>query len=393
MEVKIEKMDHLGRGICFINEKVCFVPFVNTNDIVKIEIIKDKKNYMEGKVIEVIKANRQKPFCPYFSLCGGCQLQYMTYDESIAYKKNRVINILRDFNIVDVEFVKNENKLYYRNKIELKIKEGKLGFYEEKSHNIIEINECMITKKSINNFLKEIKKMRLTNADVILRANYNDELLIVINSKDTPILDEMVYPGYKVVGIILNDQSIYGENHYMEKVGNFFFEVSYDSFFQINSYINEKIFTILSKHVLGKKVLDLYCGVGTLGISCAKSSEEVYGIEIVPNAIVNAYKNAKINNIHNIQFLLGDAKEKIKFIQNDIDTIIVDPPRKGLDDFVIYKIREIKPESIIYISCDTQSLVRDLNKLKDIYNINKVYAFDMFSYTYHTEVMCILNRK
>ncbi len=393
MQVYIERMDHFGNGIGKIDGKIVFVSGALTGETVDVTITKNKKNYMEASVNNVIykSSKRVKPFCKYFNLCGGCALCHLNYENTLEYKKERVKNILFKNNITnEINVIKNKNDLYYRNKIELKIVDKKLGFYEKNSHKLIEINECKITKKSINKVFQFIKNMKLTNANVTIRANYNDEILIVIFSKETP---EIIEPlKYKIAGIILNNKCIYGQDYFMEKVNNLFFQVSYDSFFQVNSYINSCLFNLISENIMGSVVLDLYSGVGTLSIVSSKKAKKVYAIEVIENAVKNALINAKINKCDNINFILGKVEDKIEYINDNIDTLIVDPARNGLDKKTIAFINNLKPKKIIYVSCDTQSLSKNLFDLTN-YEVEKLYILDMFSYTYHIETMCILKRK
>ena len=197
----------------------------------------------------------------------------------------------------------------------------------------------------------------------------------------------------KVVGIILNNKTVYGENHFIDIIDNYYFDVSYDAFFQVNSYINTQLFNIIKDNTKDGIILDLYSGVGTLGIIASKKAKKVYSIECIPNAVLNGIKNAKMNNCQNIDFMLGNVEEKIDFIKDKVDTVIVDPPRKGLDKHTTNKIKKLKPEKIIYISCDTNSLANNLKDLKNDYLIDKLYILDMFSYSYHTEVLSILKLK
>ena len=393
MQVYIERMDHFGNGIGKIDGKIVFVSGALTGETVDVTITKNKKNYMEASLNNVIykSSKRVKPFCKYFNLCGGCALCHLNYENTLEYKKERVKNILFKNNITnEINVIKNKNDLYYRNKIELKIVDKKLGFYKKNSHKLIEINECKITKKSINKAFQFINNMKLTNANVIVRANYNDEILIVIFSKETP---EIIEPlKYKIAGIILNNKCIYGQDYFMEKVNNLFFQVSYDSFFQVNSYINSCLFNLISENIMGSVVLDLYSGVGTLSIVSSKKAKKVYAIEVIENAVKNALINAKINKCDNINFILGKVEDKIEYINDNIDTLIVDPARSGLDKKTIAFINNLKPKKIIYVSCDTQSLSKNLFDLTN-YEVEKLYILDMFSYTYHIETMCILKRK
>lgn len=392
MQVHIDRMDHFGNGIGNINGKIIFVKGALTGETVDVTITKDKKSFMEGTINTIIykSSKRVEPFCNYFGVCGGCSLCHLNYENTLEYKKDRVKNILSKFDIPKINVIRNENDLYYRNKIELKIVDGKLGFYEKNTHNLIEIKECKVTKKSINKSFEFVKNMTLENANVTIRANYNDEVLIIIDSKEKPVI--LNPEDYKIVGIVLNDKCIYGQDNFMEKINNLFFTVSYNSFFQVNNYINLELFNLIKENIVGKTVLDLYSGVGTLSIVTSKVVDKVYSIEVIPNAVKNALINAKINKCDNINFILGKVEDKIGFINDKIDTIIVDPARAGLDKKTIEVINNICPQRIIYVSCDTQSLANNLVDLAN-YEIKKFYILDMFSYTYHIECFCILDRK
>ena len=392
MQVHIDRMDHFGNGIGNINGKIIFVKGALTGETVDVTITKDKKSFMEGTINTIIykSSKRVEPFCKYFGICGGCSLCHLNYENTLEYKKERVKNILSKFDIPKINVIRNENDLYYRNKIELKIVDGKLGFYEKNTHNLIEIKECKVTKKSINKSFEFVKNMKLENANVTIRANYNDEVLIIIDSKEKPVI--LNPEDYKIVGIVLNDKCIYGQDNFMEKINNLFFTVSYNSFFQVNNYINLELFNLIKENIVGKTVLDLYSGVGTLSIVASKVVDKVYSIEVTQNAVKNALINAKINKCYNINFILGKVEDKIGFINDKIDTIIVDPARAGLDKKTIEVINNICPQRIIYVSCDTQSLANNLVDLTN-YEIKKFYILDMFSYTYHIECFCILDRK
>ena len=392
MQVHIDRMDHFGNGIGNINGKIIFVKGALPGETVDVTITKDKKSFMEGTINTIIykSSKRVEPFCKYFGVCGGCSLCHLTYENTLEYKKERVKNILYKFDIPKINVIRNENDLYYRNKIELKIVDGKLGFYEKSTHNLIEIKECKVTKKSINKSFEFVKNMKLENANVTIRANYNDEVLIIIDSKEKPVI--LNPEDYKIVGIVLNDKCIYGQDNFMDKINNLFFTVSYNSFFQVNNYINLELFNLIKENIVGKTVLDLYSGVGTLSIVASKVVDKVYSIEVTQNAVKNALINAKINKCDNINFILGKVEDKIGFINDKIDTIIVDPARAGLDKKTIEVINKLSPQRIIYVSCDTQSLANNLVDLAN-YEIKKFYILDMFSYTYHIECFCILDRK
>lgn len=395
MEVKIEKLDDFGRGICYIDNKVTFVPNTIPNDLVEIKITKEFKNYNEGKLINILIPSKKRiePKCPYFSKCGGCVLQNMNYKDTLEYKKQKVINIFKKNKLeINPIVIENANYYNYRNKISLKVIDKKIGYYEPKSHSIVEIDSCLVASNSINKTIQLIKKMNIINGLVTIRCNKNDEILIIIKSKDKLNIDvDSIKENIKLVGIVINNKLFYGEDFLYENINGIFYKISYDSFFQVNPYIASKIFDIIKENINSNEtVLDIYSGVGTLSLTASKVAKKVIGIEIVENAVLNAIHNAKINKINNVDFLLNDATKAITKLNLSFDKVIVDPPRAGLSKIVIDTIKNIKPKEIIYVSCDPQTLVRDIKLLSDLYIINKFYIADMFSFSYHVESVCIL---
>ena len=395
MEIKIEKLDDFGRGICYIDNKVTFVPNTIPNDLVEIKITKEFKNYNEGKLINILIPSKKRiePKCPYFSKCGGCVLQNMNYKDTLEYKKEKVTNIFKKNKLeINPIVIENANYYNYRNKISLKVIDKKIGYYEPKSHFIVEIDSCLVASNSINKTISLIKKMGINNGLVTIRCNKNDEILIIINSKDKLNIDvDSIKENIKLVGIVINNKLFYGEDFLYENINEIFYKISYDSFFQVNPYIAEKIFNIIKENIKpNETVLDIYSGVGTLSLTATTVAKKVIGIEIVENAVLNAIHNAKINKINNVDFLLNDATKAITKLNLFFDKVIVDPPRAGLTKTVIDTIKKIKPKEIIYVSCDPQTLVRDIKLLSDLYIINKFYIADMFSFSYHVESVCIL---
>lgn len=396
---KVEKLDHFGRGIIYDNNKITFINNALPNEEIDYEIIKETKKYKEAKLIKIIvKSNkRTKPFCPFYHECGGCHLQHLKYKDTLEFKKEKLSEILSKYAHLDknIEVIENENPFNYRNKLSLQIKNGKVGFLKEKTHTLIEIDKCLIAKDAINELIKDIKYFNLKNASITIRCNYNNELLISIKSSDKVNIDyDVLTTKHKIVGIVLNDEAIYGDNKFIDIIDKNLFQISYNSFFQINPYVTNKLFSIIKNNINNDSVVaDLFCGVGNFSIVVSKYSKKVYGIEIVKNAILNALINKKMNKCENIDFCLGDANKQVFKIKEKIDTIILDPPRKGLTKEGLESILKLKPQKIIYISCDPMTLARDLKKLKENYEVKKIYLLDMFSYTYHLESLCILDLK
>ena len=398
VQVKIERFDDLGRGIGYINNKVTFIDKVVPEDIVEVELTKEKKKYNEAKLIKIIKQSplRIDAKCPYFSKCGGCQFQNITYENTIKYNKEKIVNIFSKHKIsIFPEVITNISSYNYRNKITLKVNNYKIGFYINKTHNLVEINKCLLANPAINKTIPLIKRFNICNGEVTIRCNQNAEILIVINSQDNLNIDiTYLKSKIKLVGIVVNNKTYYGENSLFERMNNLLFKISYDSFFQVNPFIASQLFQIIGDNIdSSDKVLDLYCGVGTLSLMAAKKAQKVLGIEVVPNAIINALFNARVNDLNNTQFVINDASTAISKIKPDFNKIIVDPPRSGLTKNIIDVLLKIKPDAIIYVSCDPQTLVRDFTLLSSIYDIKKSYILDMFSYTYHIETILILTKK
>ena len=396
--MKIERFDDLGRGIGYINNKVTFIDKVVPEDIVEVELTKEKKKYNEAKLIKIIKQSplRIDAKCPYFSKCGGCQFQNITYENTIKYKKEKIVNLFSKHKIsIFPEVITNISPYNYRNKITLKVNNYKIGFYINKTHNLVEINKCLLANPAINASIPLIKRFNICNGEVTIRCNQNAEILIVINSQDNLNIDtNYLKSKIKLVGIVVNNKTYYGENSLFERMNNLLFKISYDSFFQVNPFIASQLFQIIGDNIdSSDKVLDLYCGVGTLSLMAAKKAQKVLGIEVVPNAIINALFNARINDLNNTQFVINDASTAISKIKPDFNKVIVDPPRSGLTKNIIDVLLKIKPDEIIYVSCDPQTLVRDFTLLSSIYEIKKSYILDMFSYTYHIETILILTKK
>ena len=398
MRVEIVRLDDLGRGVAYVDGKITFVPKTIPGDIVRINITKEKKKFNEAECLELIASSpsRIAAPCPYFAKCGGCQLQSLEYDKTIQYKKEKIDNILRKNKIVhEVEMIDNPKPYNYRNKISLKVIDGKIGYYLSGSHELIEVLACRIANLAINTCLSFVKTFNIINGEVVIRCNQNEEILLVINSNDKLDIDvDKLKKHIKLVGIIINNKVYYGESYLFERINNCLFKISYDSFFQVNPYVASKLFQIVKDNIRANdKVLDLYCGVGTLSLMAGEKAKSVVGIEIVPNAILNAIFNAQINGLNNVKFLLNDVKDAINKISLDFTKVIVDPPRSGLTKDIIEVLLKIKPESIIYVSCDPQTLVRDYKLLMGDYVLEKAYALDMFSYTYHVESLWLLKRR
>ncbi len=392
-EVKIERLDHLGRGIGYIENKITFIPNTLPSELVVCQIVKERKKYNVGKLIEIIEPSKKRvtPFCPFYNHCGGCHLEHLNYEASLEYKEEKVKNI---FKIDKVEVIKNEHPKNYRNKITLKVRNKKIGFYESQTNTLVEIKACFLANESINEVIKRLNKLNIKNGEIIIRCNTNQEILLIINTKEEIKFIEEEFKGIKLVGVLLNNQTLYGQNFFYERIHGLLFKISYDAFFQINPYIVDKLFGLIEQELeASKTILDLYSGVGTLGMVASNKAEKVISIELIKNAVLDNIQNAKLNKKTNIYPVLGDASQALSKIKEPFDFIMVDPPRKGLDKSSLTLLLKSKAKKIIYISCDPMTLKRDLEELKKEYNIEKFYILDMFSYTYHIESFCVLKKK
>lgn len=393
-KIEIKKLDNEGRGIGYLDNKIVFVNNALPNEIVEAEITKNKKKYSEAITKEVIEKSplRVIPKCPYYDKCGGCNLMHMGIDSQEDYKLEKSKDILYKYANLDkeIKLIKSNKDLYYRNKITFKVENYKYGFYNKDTHNLCSVENCLLANNEINSFLHNHDFLTVKDGIVTVRVNYLNELLIDIKSNSKVTFNNV--PN-NIKGIVLNDKTIYGENYFYDMIGDMKFKISYNSFFQINNYIANEIFKLLNVYLSGDNLLDLYCGVGTLGLSLKNNFNKIVGIEKIENAILNAKDNAKSNGVTNAVFYAGDTAKILRELNEEFDTVIVDPPRSGLNKETIDLILGINPKKICYVSCDQLTLSRDLKVLQDKYYISKINVLDMFPNTYHIESFVILERK
>lgn len=395
--VKVEKLDDFGRGIGYVDNKIIFISDAMIGEVVDVNIIKETNKYCEGEVIEYKKKSndRVNVSCPYYKFCGGCNILHMNYDNQIEYKKDKLKNILKKFSNlnIDIDVIKNKDVIGYRNKIELKIQDNRWGYYNSSTHNFVEIDKCLLAKDSINKVIENKKYINVNNASITIRSNYNDEIILVIKTDDKVNIDiDSLKKNIKLVGIVVNDDMFYGDNFFYEMINNKLFKVNYNSFFQINNYITKEMIKVINDNCNGKILLDLYCGVGFLGQVIDYEFDKIYGIELNRNSVIDAINNAKINKINNTYYMCGDSSKLISNIKENIDTLIIDPPRSGLYKNMVNDVLNISSDKIIYVSCNPITLGRDINLLKEKYMVEKIYLLDMFSNTYHFESVCVLKK-
>lgn len=435
-----------GEGIAKIDGFTIFIPNAIKGEKCKILIVKVLSSQAYGKLIQIIEAseNRVEVDCSTYQRCGGCDLRHMTYENTLKLKKETVQSLVNKNlkNKITVEStIGMDNPYNYRNKAQYPVglnKEGMpdIGVFAQRTHTIIPIESCKIQTevsqriaKTILNFIRE-KNISVYNEEkqtglfrhiVVKVGKYTNQVMciLVVNEKkaNNEIEHDIVkvlcaqYPEIKTIvkninnentNVILGKENInlYGDGYIEDKLGEYTFKISPMSFYQVNPVQAEILYnTAIEAASLSKDdvLFDLYCGIGTIGIFASKYVKQVYGIEIVPQAINDAVENARINNIKNAEFMIGDVEisfDELINKKNIVPTaIIVDPPRKGLDDKTIQNILKIKPEKLVYISCNPATMVRDLSKMEEIYNINRIQPVDMFPFTKHVECVAVLNLK
>lgn len=398
MEYLITDLNHLGQGITRIDNKITFVSKTVSGDIINLEITKSHKNYNEAKLLKIVKPSpdRIEYKCPYYNKCGGCNIANLEYTNQLKYKKEKVINIFKKYNKIDINptIIASDEILHYRNKITLQYNE-KLGLYEEKTHNIIEIQECLLMPQKVNDIIKLLNKYNYnTSLQKIVIRIINNQVMINIIAKDIPKSLIEILKNLDV-SVYHNSKYISGNKVLIETLNNYKFSILPDSFFQINKKQTINLYNQIVEYANPQKedkVLDLYCGVGTIGIYLSKYCKEVLGIEINKSSIENANINKKLNNVENISFIEADVS-KVLSMKYKADIIIVDPPRSGLDKNTIETLIKINPKKIVYVSCDPITLSRDINLLKNNYILKDIKLYDMFPETYHVESVCVLERR
>lgn len=397
MQYKIEKLDNFGRGISHINNKIVFISNALEDEVVDATTTYSNKKFDEAKVNEIIEVSRMriKPICPYFDICGGCNLLHMNYDDQLKFKYNKVKDIIfkylkEDIKVNDVIY---SNQFNYRNKASFEVKE-KLCYKMRKSTNLVDINYCYLLDKNINDIVHVLNNLNLKNINNITIRTGEEDIMVIISGNPTQeIIDALKE---KARSIYVNDKLVYGRSNIVSKIGNYEFFVSDKSFFQVNKYNVKNLYDKVLEYAEltgNENILDLYCGTGTIGIYLSKYAKSVIGIEVNEQAIFDANVNKNKNNIENISFICDTTSNINNIVNNDFDVIIVDPPRSGLDKNTINFLINSKAKRVVYVSCDIMTLVRDLNILKQDYDIREITPVDMFPNTYHVETVCILERK
>ncbi len=390
MKVKIIGMDHNGSGIAKIDEKIIFIPKCVVGDEVLIDIVKKNKKYDVGRVREIISESDKRvfPICPYYDRCGGCNISNFSYQEQLEYKKHKIINMFKKYLGIDIlpSIIESSKEYKYRNKITYHV-DNKIGLIDI-DNKLMSIDNCLLVSDKVNELYRIIKMEDLSKVKKIqIRECENGLMLMITGRMNIDRIKDLC------LSIYMDNKCIINGNGYIF-IGDIKYRVSDKSFFQVNTCNISKLYDVILKYGDFRKedtVIDLYCGVGSISLYVSKYVKSVLGIEIVPEAIVDANENAKLNNIENVKFICGDVS---KLVSDNIsgDVVIVDPPRAGLDKKTIEVLNNKKIDKIIYVSCDPMTLVRDI-KLLDSYEFKEITLVDMFPQTYHVESVVLLTVK
>ena len=437
-QITITGMTQSGEGVGRIENKTVFVEDAVPGDIVSVEIVGDKRTYFKGKCLELVQVSpdRVTPECPYFPACGGCQLMHMDYQAQLRFKTQTVADALARIgglkNIEVLPAIGMKNPRRYRNKAQYKVSREGVGFYAKGSHEVVPVADCLTEPKNcaqvITAFNQFIKTANITLYNetthkgylrgIVQRTNRDGEtmLVVIINKEKVKLKDTMVQtilkrvPGVKSIyanintahsNVVLGKKNIllYGEEKLTETIGSCTYLISPNSFFQVNSGQTEVLYDqvkALAKLTGQEVVFDLYCGTGTIGIYLADQAKEVYGIEIVEDAVRDAKENARLNNCANAFFFAGKSEiEAPKLVASGIvpDLVILDPPRKGCDEKLLAMIGEIKTPRLIYVSCNPATLARDMKILAGYgYQVKQVQPVDVFGETGHVETVVLLSK-
>lgn len=453
LEVEIIDLGITGEGIGKVDGYALFVKDTVIGDVVKVKIMKAKKNYAFAKLVEIVKPspNRVEPLCPVARSCGGCQLQAMNYQEQLRFKADKVFNNIKriggieDFDMKPI--MRMDEPFYYRNKAQFPVgknKDGKIvtGFYAGRTHSIIEMDSCMlglrVDGQDLNQQVMDIVKAYMVAEGVepydevthkglvrhvlirIGKATSQVMVCVVINGKGLPnsqlLVDKLMeVSGMADISLSVNHEknnvimgteiiNLYGPGYIEDYIGDVKFRISPLSFFQVNPVQTEKLYSKALEYagLTGNEtVWDLYCGIGSISLFLAKNAKKVIGVEIIPEAIEDAKVNAQINGIENAEFLVGAAEDVVpKYFEEHKsetecrpDVIVVDPPRKGCDEKLLETMVQMAPERIVYVSCDSATLARDLKWLSEKgYKLVEATPCDMFGQTVHVETVCLLSK-
>ena len=443
--LEIEDCGIDGEGIGKADGFTVFVKDAVIGDTVTAKIIKAKKNYGYGRLMEVLKPSpyRVEPKCEFARQCGGCQLQALSYDQQLVFKTNKVkghLERIGGFTDIPMEPIIGMDELFhYRNKAQFPVgrnKEGKIvtGFYAGRTHNIIENRDCALgvaeNKEVLDRVIAHMEKYGIEPYNeatgkglvrhVLIRYGYfTKEVMVclILNGNKLPKEEQLVkslceIPGMTSITINVNKKHsnvilgeeirlLWGQEYITDRIGDISYQISPLSFYQVNPMQTQKLYAKALEYadLHGQEtVWDLYCGIGTISLFLAQKAKFVRGVEIVPAAIENAKENAKLNGLENTEFFVGKAEEVLprEYKKNGVyaDVIVVDPPRKGCDETLLETMVEMNPERIVYVSCDSATLARDLKYLCERgYELRKVCPVDQFGMTVHVETVVLLSQQ
>ena len=446
IEVKIEDMGVDGEGIGKADGITLFIKDAVIGDVVQAKIMKMKKSYGYARLLEVLTPSpyRVEPKCPVSRPCGGCQLQALSYDKQLEFKENKVRNNLKrigGFTDIPMEPIAGMKEPYhYRNKAQFPIgrdKDGKLtaGFYAARTHSLIPVDECYLGAKInepiLGKILQIMEQEHIEPYDekthtglvrhILIRFGFTTKEIMVcfiLNGKKLPKQEKFIaalteIPGMTSISVNRNEKdtnvimgektiTIWGSDYITDYIGDIKYQISPQSFYQVNPAQTKVLYEKALEYagLTGTEtVWDLYCGIGTISLFLAQKAKKVFGVEIVPQAIADAKKNAALNDITNVDFFVGKAEEVYPSYVSEhkeeakAEVIVVDPPRKGCEESLLSTIVSMAPERIVYVSCDSATLARDLKYLCGHgYELKRVQAVDQFCQTGHCETVVLLSK-
>ena len=438
----------IGQGGVGIGKFEGFTVFVDgglVKDKIKVKIIKSKKNYAVGEIVEILEPSPyrvERKCSKELKACGGCQIQELDYKEQLNLKTNEVKQVISRIGKLDDVVIHDalgmEEPFRYRNKAQFPIQKVDgvpvIGFYKKKSHDIIPTDQCIIQHDVNDKIIKIIKTyIRAYNVSIYDEKTHTGVLrhlvtkvgfttkevmvVLVANGRKLPYLNELSsvlkenIPGFKTLVVNINREKtnvilgnenriIYGDGKINDNIGDLVFEISPLSFFQVNPIQTEVLYNKALEYAnLGENdtVFDIYCGIGTISLFLAQKAKKVYGIEIVEEAIKDAKRNAEINKLDNVEFYVGKAEEVVPKMYKQgkrANVVVVDPPRKGCDEKVLDTIISMQPDRVVYVSCNPSTLARDLNYLDERgYKCLEVQPVDMFPHSVHIENVALIVKK
>lgn len=421
-DVKVIDYTHEGLGIARVQKQVIFIYQAIKGEILTIKIIKIKNKIPYAQIIAFEKKSPKRKIISQIEALPGCDLQHMTYEEQLNLKKITLTNTIKKsgLEVLITEIVPAPQKIRYRNKITFYFgqKDAKLylGMKKEKTNEIKEIFDCFLISQAMNKIKDEILQIlnniswknhqRLNLESLMIRENVHGEYLVYLktNLQNNQFLQKYFHQNSlpKIIAFYLEDQQkqvTYVKNApFFQQVQDFSFLISPQAFFQVNTDQTINLYNEVAKQitVTNGVLLDAYCGSGTIGQYVHEKVKKVVGMEINQAAVRDAKQNAKFNQVSNYEYFQGDIKKQLAQIyvqqKNSFDVVVIDPPRKGIDLNFIKLLKQYQPQEIIYISCQPATLMRDLQLLKETYQIKMLKAYDMFPQTHHLEVLVKLVR-